>query len=170
MTSKQIGARIEALRRASNLSQLELANRMGYKSDSTISKWEGGSNVPNGGKLAQLAKILGTTTDYILFGGQTNIVHGDNHGVNGLSGGSGNTNTYNFGSNQKQDDHNERMANLSIADVKVQRAILNRFDQQLKIQEETNKLLSTLIDIQEETLDELKLITAPIRRENLKDK
>lgn len=101
-----------------------------------------------------------------------NIVHGDNHGVNGLSAGGNSTNTYNFGGNDcnKQDDHNESIRNLSATDVKLQRQILNRFDQQLKIQEETNNLLRMLIDIQEETLDELKLITAPIRKENLKNK
>ena len=62
------GRRIENLRSKKGLSQLELATRMGYKSDSTISKWEKGSNIPTGKKLAMLAQILETTSDYILFG------------------------------------------------------------------------------------------------------
>lgn len=90
----------------------------------------------------------------------TNIVHGDNHGVNGLDAGNGNQNTYNFGGgSQKQDDHNEKMHNVSALDIKMQRQILNRFDQQLKIQEVTNKHLETLIEIGEELLNELRLIT-----------
>ena len=42
------GRRIENLRTQKGLSQLELATKMGYKSDSTISKWEKGSNIPTG--------------------------------------------------------------------------------------------------------------------------
>ena len=62
------GRRIESLRSQKGLSQLELAKQLGYKSDSTISKWEKGSNIPTGKKLAMLAQVLGTTSDYILFG------------------------------------------------------------------------------------------------------
>ena len=75
MLNKQIGSRIESLRQVNKLSQLELATKMGYKSDSTISKWENGTNIPSGGKLVKLAQILGTTTDYILFGG-TSVING----------------------------------------------------------------------------------------------
>ena len=66
------GRRIASFRTKNGLSQLELATKMGYKSDSTISKWEKGSNIPTGKKLAMLAKILGTTSDYILFGTEPN--------------------------------------------------------------------------------------------------
>ncbi|AUC25589.1 transcriptional regulator [Streptococcus uberis] len=64
----QIAHRLKSLREQKGLDQLELAEKMGYKSQSTISKWERGVNLPNGGKLVKLALILGTTTDYILFG------------------------------------------------------------------------------------------------------
>lgn len=64
----QIAHRLKSLREQNGLEQLELAEKMGYKSQSTISKWERGVNLPNGGKLVKLATILGTTTDYILFG------------------------------------------------------------------------------------------------------
>lgn len=76
-----------------------------------------------------------------------NIVHGNNHGVNGLSAGGNSTNTYNFGDTKKQDDHNESIRNLSAADVKLQRQILNRFDRQLTVQEETNRKLDELIKL-----------------------
>lgn len=145
---KQRGARLEALRSAKGISQIELANYLGYKSDSTISKWEAGASIPTGGKLVEIAKLLETTTDYILFG-DSNIVLGDNNGVNGLNGGSGNTNTYNFGGgcSEKQDNHNDTMKSLGTADLKAQRAMLNKLDKQLVVQQEISDKLDTLIDL-----------------------
>lgn len=145
---KQRGARLEALRSAKGISQIELANYLGYKSDSTISKWEAGASIPTGGKLVEIAKLLETTTDYILFG-NSNIVLGDNNGVNGLSGGNGNTNTYNFGGgcSEKQDSHNDTMKSLGTADLKAQRAMLNKLDKQLVVQQEISDKLDTLIDL-----------------------
>ncbi|MCW6682033.1 helix-turn-helix domain-containing protein [Aerococcaceae bacterium NML160702] len=67
-----IGTRLKELRLHANLEQQDVANHMGYKSDSTISKWENGKNLPNGGKLAKLAKLYNTTTDYILHGADKN--------------------------------------------------------------------------------------------------
>ena len=68
MRNKEVGARLKSLRMSSNLEQQEVAKLMGYKSDTTISKWENGKNLPNGGKLAKLASIFNTSTDYILHG------------------------------------------------------------------------------------------------------
>lgn len=144
---KQRGARLEALRSAKGISQIELAKKLGYKSDSTISKWEAGASIPTGGKLVEIAKLLETTTDYILFG-NSNIVLGDNNGVNGLTGGSGNTNTYNFGGDcKKQEEHNDSMKSLGTADLKAQRAMLNKLDKQLVVQQEISDKLDTLIDL-----------------------
>lgn len=144
---KQRGARLEALRSAKGISQIELANYLGYKSDSTISKWEAGASIPTGGKLVEIAKLLETTTDYILFG-DSNIVLGDNNGVNGLTGGSGNTNTYNFGGDcKKQEEHNDSMKSLGTADLKAQRAMLNKLDKQLVVQQEISDKLDTLIGL-----------------------
>lgn len=144
---KQRGARLEALRSAKGISQIELANYLGYKSDSTISKWEAGASIPTGGKLVEIAKLLETTTDYILFG-DSNIVLGDNNDVNGLTGGSGNTNTYNFGGDcKKQEEHNDSMKSLGTADLKAQRAMLNKLDKQLVVQQEISDKLDTLIDL-----------------------
>lgn len=63
-----IGERLRELRIAHNLEQQHVSDMMGYKSFTTISKWETGKNLPNGGKLAKLAQIFNTTTDYILYG------------------------------------------------------------------------------------------------------
>lgn len=66
-----IGRRLKQLRLAKKLEQQDVAKHMGYKSDSTISKWENGKNLPNGGKLTKLAILFDTTTDYILHGNET---------------------------------------------------------------------------------------------------
>ena len=84
------------------------------------------------------------------FNKSNNIILGDNHGVNGLSGGSGNTNTYNFGGDcKKQDNHNDSMKALSVADVKMSRSLLNaqietvnKLDKIIELLEEQNKILS----------------------------
>lgn len=66
----EIGKRIRELRLKNNLEQLEIANKLGYKSDTTVSKWESGASIPTGKKLPMLALLLNTSTDYILDGEQ----------------------------------------------------------------------------------------------------
>lgn len=77
------------------------------------------------------------------FSKSNNIILGDNHGVNSLTGGNGNTNTYNFGSNDNIDSHNESMKAISIADMKMSRALVNA-------QNETVKKLGRIIELLEE--------------------
>lgn len=145
-SDKQRGARLVALRTAKGISQIELANYLGYKSDSTISKWEAGASIPTGGKLVEIAKLLETTTDYILFG-NSNIVLGDNNGVNGLTGGSGNTNTYNFGGDcKKQEEHNTNMHDMSKADLKLQRLIANKIEKQIQVEQQISDKLDKVAD------------------------
>lgn len=68
---KAIGLRLRELRLAKNLEQTDVATYLGYKSDTTISKWENAKNLPTGGKLAKLAELFDTTTDFILYGERT---------------------------------------------------------------------------------------------------
>ena len=77
------------------------------------------------------------------FSKSNNIILGDNHGVNSLTGGNGNTNTYNFGANDNINNHNESMKALSVADVKMSRALVNA-------QNETVKKLDRIIELLEE--------------------
>lgn len=156
-SDKQRGARLVALRTAKGISQIELANHLGYKSDSTISKWEAGASIPTGGKLVEIAKLLETTTDYILFG-NPNIVLGDNHGVNGLSGGSGNTNTYNFGNgcSEQQEAHNSNMHDMSRADLKLQRLIANKIEQQIQVEQNISDKMDKIADKLDTLIDLLK--------------
>ena len=65
-THPEIGERIRNLRELKNIDQMSLAEMLGYKSQSTISKWESGTNLPTGKKLIELAKILGVSTNEIL--------------------------------------------------------------------------------------------------------
>lgn len=63
-----IAERLRRLRLDNHLEQAELAKLLGYKSNSTISKWESGKSLPTGKQLSRLAELLTTTTDYILYG------------------------------------------------------------------------------------------------------
>lgn len=78
----------------------------------------------------------------------SNIVHGDNHGINGLTSGDGVTNNFNFeGEGTHQKEHNSTMQRLGSADLKLQRSLLNKIDEQIAIQRETNNKLDLLIDL-----------------------
>lgn len=56
-----IGKNISRIRRDLGMTQEELANRMGYKSKSTINKIELGVNDIPQSKIVQFAEVLGTT-------------------------------------------------------------------------------------------------------------
>lgn len=73
--NSEIATRLKELRLKHNMEQADVAEKMGYKSFTTISKWESGINLPNGGKLAKLAQLFNTTTDYILFGKNPSASH-----------------------------------------------------------------------------------------------
>ena len=61
---KMFGERLRQLRQKQNLSQEELAYRVGVHNNS-VSKWENGV-IPNMKRVIALAKILGTTATYLL--------------------------------------------------------------------------------------------------------
>lgn len=60
-----IGSRIRYLRQEENLTQTELAKRIGV-AFSVISNWENNTNFPRGDYVALLARELHVTTDYLL--------------------------------------------------------------------------------------------------------
>lgn len=60
-----LGARITRLREQMGLSQAALAKRM-HVSRSTVQAWESGHTRPSTDKLISLAKLLHTSTDYLL--------------------------------------------------------------------------------------------------------
>lgn len=61
-----VGNNISNRRKFLGLTQEELANKMGYKSKSTINKIELGINDIPQSKIAMFAKVLGTTPAYLM--------------------------------------------------------------------------------------------------------
>ena len=61
-----IGSRIKERRELLNLSQEELALKLGYKSRSTINKIESGINDISQSKVVEFAKVLQTTPAYLM--------------------------------------------------------------------------------------------------------
>ncbi|MGX7350293.1 LexA family protein [Dolosicoccus paucivorans] len=66
MENKITGERIRRLREKQNLSQSELAEMLGYKTYTTISKWESNDSLPRGNELKKISQVLGASSDYIL--------------------------------------------------------------------------------------------------------
>ena len=61
-----VGDRILQRRKELNLTQEEVAKRMGYKSKSTINKIEMGINDIPQGKIVKFAEVLSTTPSYLM--------------------------------------------------------------------------------------------------------
>lgn len=61
-----IGQRIKHLRNSHDLSQTQLAELLGYKNYTTVTKWEKGENLPRGKELKMMAEYFKVSTDYIL--------------------------------------------------------------------------------------------------------
>lgn len=164
MSDKTIGFRLAGLRKERGLSQRELANRMGYKSDATIAKWEAGANIPNGGKLAQLAQILNTTTDYILFGGNNHTVNTIKGDVNGdISGNvatlAGNINgNVSFGSSIQKEDLHEVASNLNLTDRELQEKTLSEVADLRASQARLEGAISLLMENQANVLASMKSV------------
>lgn len=62
---KQIGSRLSACRQNKNMTQEELAGRLGV-TPQALSKWERGLSFPDISMLAELSGLLGIRTDYLL--------------------------------------------------------------------------------------------------------
>lgn len=60
------GERIRQLRILKNLSQQELSRDLGYKTYTTVSKWESDASLPPGKELKKLANYFEVSTDYLL--------------------------------------------------------------------------------------------------------
>jgi transcriptional regulator with XRE-family HTH domain len=60
-----LASNITALRQASSMTQLELAEKLNY-SDKAISKWERGESIPDVMVLKSIADLFGVTLDYLL--------------------------------------------------------------------------------------------------------
>ena len=63
---ENISIKIKKLREQEGLSQLELSEKLGYKSQGTVGMYETGKRVPDGETISKIASIFGVTTDYLL--------------------------------------------------------------------------------------------------------
>ena len=62
---QKIGKKIVSLRKQKNMTQMELADRMGI-SFQAVSNWERGNSMPDISKLPELAEIFGVSLDELL--------------------------------------------------------------------------------------------------------
>ena len=60
------GQRLKALRERKGLTQTELAEFIGYKNYTTVTKWESGSSLPRGKELKMLSNLFNVSADYLL--------------------------------------------------------------------------------------------------------
>ena len=64
---QKVGERIAALRRKENMTQADLADKLGI-SYQAVSSWERGATMPDISKLLELSRVLGTSVDALLGG------------------------------------------------------------------------------------------------------
>lgn len=69
MNMQKVGSQISALRKNMGLTQQELGTRLGVTFQA-VSKWERGETLPDTVILPDLARVLETTVDFILSGGE----------------------------------------------------------------------------------------------------
>lgn len=72
MNTEKIAGQISSLRKAKGLTQNELGERVGV-SFQAVSKWERGETLPDIAILPDLAKVLETSIDNILLGGEKQV-------------------------------------------------------------------------------------------------
>ena len=65
LNMERVGRKISELRRARNMTQMELADQMGI-SFQAVSNWERGNSMPDIGKLPELAGLFGVSIDELL--------------------------------------------------------------------------------------------------------
>ena len=77
--TKEIGRKISEFRKVSNMTQMELADRLNI-SFQAVSNWERGNSMPDISKLPELAELFGISIDELLAKKSeliTNIIEGD---------------------------------------------------------------------------------------------
>lgn len=71
--NKKVGRQIASLRASKQITQNELGERVGV-SFQAVSKWERGETLPDISILPDIADVLETTIDNILFGGDHHVI------------------------------------------------------------------------------------------------
>jgi transcriptional regulator with XRE-family HTH domain len=78
MNEDSLGERIFKLRKSAKMSQHQLAKRIGIY-QKNISKYERNEYTPSALILGDIARVLGVTTDYLLFGSESGAKGGVIH-------------------------------------------------------------------------------------------
>lgn len=78
MSEETFGQRVNQLRKASKMSQQQLAKLLGIH-QKNISKYERDEYTPSAFIVRDMAKVFGVTTDYLLFGSQATTKDGVLH-------------------------------------------------------------------------------------------
>lgn len=86
MNTEKVAEQIAKLRKSKGLTQAELGERVGV-SFQAVSKWERGETLPDISVLPDLAKVLETSTDNILLGGEKQIEYKGKIGVSDMKEG-----------------------------------------------------------------------------------
>ncbi|MHB9781144.1 helix-turn-helix domain-containing protein [Streptococcus sp. 10F2] len=149
-----VGERIKKRRTELGLNADWLAEKIGV-SRSTIFRYEKGDieKMPTE-TLARIAAALNTSPAYFMgwTDESTSILEGNRSinqpkgGENSVSNYDGDNSTYNFGNSEK---HQESMKRLNVADLKLQRSLINKIDELIAIQRETNNKLDMIIELLE---------------------
>lgn len=149
---QSVGARIRDRRKELKVSAEQLADKIGI-SGSTMYRYENGDieKMPTE-TLARIAAALNTSPAYFMgwIDESSSIIEGKRSinnpkgGENNVSNYDGDNSTYNFGNSK---EHNESMKRLNVADLKLQRSLLNKIDEQIAVQKETNNKLDIIIEL-----------------------
>ncbi len=86
MNTSKIAGQISALRKAKGLTQNELGERVGVTFQA-VSKWERGETLPDITVLPDLARVLETSIDNILLGGERQIEYKGKFSVSDMKAG-----------------------------------------------------------------------------------
>lgn len=82
---QQIGSRLSICRQNRNMTQEELANRLGI-TPQALSKWERGVSLPDTSMLPDIARILEISADYLLGINRQNIAGKSGHDIQDIIG------------------------------------------------------------------------------------
>ena len=70
-----IAENLKFLRESRNMTKRELAEKLGYESYTTITKWESGNHHPRGSDIKKLCYLFNVTSDYLLGMDSTNNIN-----------------------------------------------------------------------------------------------
>ncbi len=71
--SKEVGLRIKNLRRQRNMTQVQLAEKLCYATERQLQRIENGETICPTDRLVELASILNTSIDYLVFGQENRL-------------------------------------------------------------------------------------------------